>query len=69
MKRGKRQEQQPDDLGGAIGLMTRHGALKDTVARAAHYGAMAKDALGIFRDSKEKRALIEVVDFCIQRGH
>ena len=65
----EQQEQQPDDLARAIGLMTRHGALKDTVARAAHYGAMAKDALGIFPDSAEKRALIEVVDFCIQRGH
>jgi octaprenyl-diphosphate synthase len=39
------------------------------VLRAAHYGAMAKDALGIFKESAEKRALIEVVDFCIQRGH
>ncbi|WP_395017301.1 polyprenyl synthetase family protein [Dongia sp.] len=63
------QEQRPEDLPEAIGLMSRHGALKDTVARAAHYGAMAKDALGIFKDSAEKRALTEVVDFCIQRGH
>jgi len=65
----EQQEQRPDDLAKAIALMTRHAALKDTVARAAHYGAMAKDALGIFPDSAEKRALIEVVDFCIQRGH
>ena len=63
------QEQKPEDLSQAIALMTRHGALKDTVARAAHYGAMAKDALGIFKESPEKRALTEVVDFCIQRGH
>jgi octaprenyl-diphosphate synthase len=63
------QEQRPEDLPEAIHLMTRHGALKDTVARAAHYGAMAKDALGIFQESPEKRALTEVVDFCIQRGH
>jgi octaprenyl-diphosphate synthase len=63
------QEQRPEDLQAAIGYMTRHGALKDTVARAAHYGAMAKDALGIFKESAEKRALTEVVDFCIQRGH
>ena len=63
------QEQAPEDLQEAIRLMTRHGALKDTVARAAHYGAMAKDALGIFKESAEKRALTEVVDYCIQRGH
>jgi octaprenyl-diphosphate synthase len=30
---------------------------------------MARDALGIFPDSADKRALIEVVDFCIRRGH
>jgi octaprenyl-diphosphate synthase len=65
----ERQEQQPEDLAKAIALMSRHGALKDTVARAAHYGAMAKDGLGIFPETPEKRALIEVVDFCIQRGH
>jgi octaprenyl-diphosphate synthase len=65
----EQQEQQPADLAQAIALMGRHGALKDTVARATHYGAMARDALGIFPDSPEKRALIEVVDFCIQRGH
>jgi octaprenyl-diphosphate synthase len=65
----ERQEQQDADLGRAIALMDRHAALKDTVARAAHYGAMARDALGIFPDSAEKRALIDIVDFCIQRGH
>jgi len=39
------------------------------VQRATHYGAVARDALGIFPDSTDKRALIEVVDFCIRRGH
>ena len=58
-----------EDLQHAIGLMTRHAALKDTVARAAHYGAMAKDALGIFKESPEKRALVDVVEFVIRRGH
>src|SRR5262245_456275 len=65
----ERQEQQDVDLARAIALMDSHAALKDTVARAAHYGAMARDALGIFPDSAEKRALIDIVDFCIQRGH
>jgi octaprenyl-diphosphate synthase len=61
-------EQEESDLRRAIQLMERHGALKDTVARAAHYGAIARDALGIFPDGPEKRALIDVVDFCIDRG-
>ena len=62
-------EHRDGDLDHAVGLMTRHGALRDTVARAGHYGAIARDALGIFPDSADKRALIEVVDFCIRRGH
>ena len=61
--------QDPDDFGRAVALMRRHHALDDTIARARHYGAMARDALGIFPEGREKRALIEVVDFCIERGH
>jgi octaprenyl-diphosphate synthase len=57
------------DLAHAIDLMQRHGALRDSVARAGHYGAIARDALGIFPDSVEKRALIDVIDFCIERAY
>ncbi len=63
------QSQGEDDLARAIELMQRHGALRDSVARAAHYGAIARDALGIFPESPEKRTLIDVVDFCIQRAY
>ena len=43
--------------------------LRDTLARARHYGAIARDALGIFPDGPEKRALLEAVDFCIERAY
>jgi octaprenyl-diphosphate synthase len=36
------------DLDRAIGLMTKHRALEDTINRAQHYGAMAVDALALF---------------------
>jgi octaprenyl-diphosphate synthase len=62
-------EQRDGDLERAIELMERHAALRDTVARARHYGSIARDALGIFPDSAEKRSLIELIDFCIQRAH
>ena len=65
----ERQEQADADLAEAQRLIAKHNALGDTVQRASHYGAMARDALGIFPDSADKRALIEVVDFCIRRGH
>jgi octaprenyl-diphosphate synthase len=57
------------DLEKALGLMTKHRALEDTVERARHYGAMARDALGIFPETPWKQALVEVVDFCISRAH
>jgi octaprenyl-diphosphate synthase len=62
-------DQTPADLDRAIGHLERHGALRDTVARARHYGAIARDALGIFPEGAEKRALVDVVDFCIERAY
>src|SRR6059058_4643703 len=38
------------DLETAIALMNKHRALEDTIRRARHYGAMAKDALALFPD-------------------
>jgi octaprenyl-diphosphate synthase len=51
----------------AIGLLRRHHALEDTVDRARHYGAMARDALDIFPASDMKTAMTDVIDFCIDR--
>jgi octaprenyl-diphosphate synthase len=65
----ERVEQSEEDLRHAIALLERHGALRDTVARARHYGAIARDALGIFHEGPEKRALIDVIDFCIERAY
>src|SRR5690606_10431493 len=61
-------EQQDADLRTAITIINRHAALEDTIERARHYGAMAKDALGIFEDSEIKSALLEAVDFSIERA-
>jgi octaprenyl-diphosphate synthase len=53
----------------AIGVLRKHRAIEDTVERARHYGAMARDALAIFPDGEIKAALLEAVDFCIARAH
>ena len=42
------------DLDHAIGLMTKHRALEDTINRAQHYGAMAVDALALFPASPDE---------------
>jgi octaprenyl-diphosphate synthase len=57
------------DLETAIGLMMKHRALDDTVRRARHYGAIAKDALALFPESEMKQALSDAVEFCIGRTH
>jgi len=57
------------DLEHAIGLMIKHRALEDTLQRAHHYGAIARDALALFPDSTMKAALADAVDFCIARKH
>jgi octaprenyl-diphosphate synthase len=55
------------DLNHAIELMRRHRAIDDTVERARHFGSVARDALAPFPDSAHKSALLEAVDFCIDR--
>src|SRR5262245_18099195 len=46
-----------NDLEHAVGLMTKHRALEDTIKRAQHYGAIARDALALFPASPMKQAL------------
>jgi len=58
-----------EDLATALAILRRHRALEDTIERARHYGAMARDALGLFPKSPMKQALLQVVDFCIARAH
>ncbi|MCK5166191.1 MAG: polyprenyl synthetase family protein [Rhodospirillaceae bacterium] len=60
--------QNPEDLARAQLLLAKHGALDDSIERARHYSAIAKDALGLFPESETKQALLDVVDFCIERA-
>ena len=62
-------DQSEGDLNHAISLLGRHQALTDTIERAHHYGAIARDALAIFPESAHKAALMEAVNFCITREH
>ncbi len=63
----ERADVQDEDLERAVGIMRRHRAIEDTVERARHYGAMARDALALFPKSPMKTALLRAVDFCIAR--
>jgi octaprenyl-diphosphate synthase len=57
------------DLEIALATMKKHRALEDTIERARHYGAMARDALELFPASAWKHALRDAVEFAISRAY
>jgi len=57
------------DLDEAITLMVRHNAIEETIERARHYGCEAQKALGIFPMSEAKSAMLDAVDFSVNRAH
>jgi octaprenyl-diphosphate synthase len=61
-------DQRPEDLATAQALIERHGALRDTVARAQAYGDAALGALAQFPESPMRRALAGIIAFCIARA-
>ncbi len=63
------QDQREGDLAFAISTMQKHRAIEATVERAAHYCDNARAALALFPDSELKSALLDTLDFCIQRAH
>ncbi|MCD2172914.1 polyprenyl synthetase family protein [Rhizobium sp. C4] len=56
-----------ENLAIALGLIKKYGSLADTITRARHYGTIARDALAPLPDTQLKAALLEVIDFCIER--
>lgn len=56
-----------ENLEKALGLIAKYNGLGDTITRARHYGEMARDALSALPASPQKAALMEVIDFCIDR--
>ncbi len=61
--------QNSGDFEHAIELMEQHNAITDTIKRTQHYGAIARDSLGIFKDCQIKHAFHEMIDYCIERVH
>ena len=56
-----------ESLDRARGLMTKHGAIGDTIGRARHFGEIARDALAPLKQTPQKQAMLDVIDFCISR--
>lgn len=60
-------ESTDENLEAALVLIKKYNGLTDTIARAKHYGTIARDALAPLPQSPWKNVLMEVIDFCIQR--
>lgn len=65
----EQREQREGDLDYATQLLARYGTIRDTIRRAESFGDEARTALASFGDCAEKRAMIELVDFCIERAY
>jgi octaprenyl-diphosphate synthase len=57
------------DLAHAMQLLGRHGAIDETLGRAARFVREAQTALGIFPQSPLRQALIDVASYTINRVH
>ena len=62
-------DQRDGDLEHALKLLAETGALTGAMDRAELYANKAIDSLQHFPDSSVKHAMIEAVEFCIQRAH
>lgn len=62
-------EQREGDLQQAMELIVKHNAIAATAAKAEEYSARARAALDAFDDCPEKQALLETMDFCVERAY
>jgi octaprenyl-diphosphate synthase len=61
------QDQRDGDLAHAQELLHRHNTLRDSIERARHYGAIARDALGMFPNHPARQALLDIINFTVER--
>jgi octaprenyl-diphosphate synthase len=52
----------------AISLLRASGAFEETHDYALAYAKKAREALQVFAESEAKTALLQVIDFCVERG-
>ncbi len=62
-------DRQEGDLQRAMEILARHDAIRATIRRAEAFGERARRALGRFPPSPERAAMVELVDFCIERAY
>tara|TARA_Y100001970_G_C14252373_1_gene872798 strand:+ start:495 stop:1523 length:1029 start_codon:yes stop_codon:yes gene_type:complete len=60
-------KQDTDDLKKAINIMKKYNCISDTVERAKHFASVAIDSLGIFKESKYKEGLLNIIISSLNR--
>jgi octaprenyl-diphosphate synthase len=50
-----------------VNIMEKYNIKSDCLAKAKHFSIMAKDSLGIFKESPAKEKILKLVDFLINR--
>ncbi len=59
--------QDKDDFKKAYEIISKYNCIEDTINRAIHFANIAKDSLGIFKDTKYKKVLLNLIDSSISR--
>jgi octaprenyl-diphosphate synthase len=57
------------DLSHAMQLLRQHGAIAETLGRAARFISKAQAALGVFPPSQLREALVDVASYTVNRVH
>jgi len=59
--------QDNDDLAKAMKIIKKYNCIEDTIMRAKHFANIARDSLGIFKNSQYKQMLIDLVNSGLTR--
>ena len=62
-------DQAAGDFDHALALLNKHGAVVETTERARIYAKDARRELAQFEDNAYRQALLDVVDFCVNRAY
>ena len=63
------EDRRDGDFAEAMRLLRKHDAIGATIRRAETYGERARRALDRFAPCPERAAMLELVDFCIERAY
>ena len=63
----KHLNQKKEDFGKAIKIINKYKCIEDTIERAKHFANISKDSLGIFKNTRYKEILINLVNSGLTR--